>query len=127
VILKNAAYCLKCETEVESVHRHDFRSCECGEVSVDGGHDYLRRVWGPDAQWVDRSVETGDDVPALRVKFLRNRKKLALVARYDEHEHVLAFFRTEAEAYRFIAVRTAESSARGKRLAEVTAQERGLA
>ena len=30
---------------IESVHRHDFKSCFCGRVSVDGGKDYLRRCF----------------------------------------------------------------------------------
>jgi hypothetical protein len=29
-----------------SKHRHDFVTCTCGAISVDGGQDYLRRVGG---------------------------------------------------------------------------------
>jgi hypothetical protein len=25
------------------MHRHDFVTCKCGRVSVDGGKDYLKR------------------------------------------------------------------------------------
>lgn len=42
-ILKNKARCLVCEEVIESVSRHDFVSCKCGAISVDGGLDYLRR------------------------------------------------------------------------------------
>jgi hypothetical protein len=32
---------------VESAHRHDFRTCACGKIAVDGGRDYRRRVGDP--------------------------------------------------------------------------------
>lgn len=44
VILKNKIKCLKCGDIIESVYRHDFKTCSCGACSVDGGKDYLRRV-----------------------------------------------------------------------------------
>ena len=35
--------CLECGEILESVHRHDFQSCECvNKTFVDGGNDYLR-------------------------------------------------------------------------------------
>jgi len=43
-LIKNAAQCLSCNDIIESKHRHDFVSCKCGELCVDGGLDYLRRV-----------------------------------------------------------------------------------
>ena len=43
-IKRNAAECLRCKTYIESTHRHDFVTCACGAVSVDGGKDYLRRL-----------------------------------------------------------------------------------
>ena len=45
---RNAVRCKLCNTIIESKHRHDFVSCECGNIFVDGGLDYLRRggdVW----------------------------------------------------------------------------------
>lgn len=42
-ILHNRIRCNKCGDVIESEYRHDFKSCRCGLVSVDGGHDYLRR------------------------------------------------------------------------------------
>ena len=34
--------CLKCGDIIQSMHRHDFVRCECGESFVDGGNDYFR-------------------------------------------------------------------------------------
>lgn len=45
-IVRNAARCDMCGDEIESTHRHDFKSCSCGNISVDGGKDYFRRGWG---------------------------------------------------------------------------------
>jgi len=42
-IKRNRACCLKCGKTIESKFRHDFVKCECGEIFVDGGKDYLRR------------------------------------------------------------------------------------
>lgn len=41
---RNAARCRLCGDEIESVHVHDFVSCECGAIAVDGGRDYCRRI-----------------------------------------------------------------------------------
>lgn len=43
-ILKNAVHCNLCDTTIESKHRHDFVLCKCGNIAVDGGKAYLRRV-----------------------------------------------------------------------------------
>jgi len=42
-ILRNKAKCLICGEILESKHRHDFRTCKCGNLSIDGGKDYLKR------------------------------------------------------------------------------------
>lgn len=42
-IIKNRARCRKCRDIVESKYLHDFKSCKCGAISVDGGRAYLRR------------------------------------------------------------------------------------
>ena len=42
-IIRNAIRCNHCGDIIESTSVHDFRTCSCGCVSVDGGHEYLRR------------------------------------------------------------------------------------
>jgi len=56
-IIKNRAYCKKCSIEVESKSVHDFRSCKCGSLSVDGGRDYLHRLGDPNT-YIDTSIVT---------------------------------------------------------------------
>lgn len=43
VVEVNKAQCALCDDVIESTHRHDFVSCKCGEIFVDGGKAYLRR------------------------------------------------------------------------------------
>lgn len=56
IIERNSAICLSCNSEIESVHQHDFKYCRCGNLAVDGGDEYLRRVYKPGALWRDTSV-----------------------------------------------------------------------
>jgi len=54
-VLRNRAQCRLCEDVIESRHRHDFVSCRCGEISVDGGAAYLRRAANNFENFVDLS------------------------------------------------------------------------
>lgn len=55
-IVRNSATCLTCGDRLESRHRHDFQSCACGAVSVDGGTEYLRRLVADGAAFEDTSI-----------------------------------------------------------------------
>ena len=44
MIICNKIQCKKCGDIIESVSSHDFKTCSCGACSVDGGHEYLKRV-----------------------------------------------------------------------------------
>ena len=39
-IKRNRIKCNHCGDIIESEYVHDFKSCSCGKVSVDGGDDY---------------------------------------------------------------------------------------
>lgn len=54
-IIKNSVKCLKCGDIIESVRRHDFVTCSCGNVSVDGGKDYLRRCFQEKDSYIEMS------------------------------------------------------------------------
>lgn len=53
-IVRNMARCEKCNDTIESKYCHDFVTCKCGAISVDGGKDYLRRV-GNSSDFIDLS------------------------------------------------------------------------
>lgn len=42
-IIKNAARCTRCGDIIESKSVHDYVTCSCGSISVDGGTCYLKR------------------------------------------------------------------------------------
>lgn len=44
LILRNSVECLLCGDVLVSHHTHDFKTCTCGKIGVDGGTDYLRRI-----------------------------------------------------------------------------------
>lgn len=54
-LTRNASQCRRCEVVIESTYRHDFKSCKCGDIFVDGGLVYRRIGWKDDAQWDDLS------------------------------------------------------------------------
>jgi len=41
----NSIRCKSCGDVIVSEHVHDFKSCKCGAVFVDGGSQYARRGW----------------------------------------------------------------------------------
>ena len=62
-IIRNAVQCTNCWDIIESTSRHDFRTCSCGKVSVDGGHDYLSRCYESADGYIDLSetIDPEDD------------------------------------------------------------------
>lgn len=56
VIVSNKAQCKLCGDVIESKHGHDFVRCKCGEIAVDGGKNYLKRM----AKSLDSIIELSD-------------------------------------------------------------------
>jgi len=50
--VRHAILCKRCNETIESKEDHDFRTCSCGAVSIDGG--LLGRILG--TSYEDRSV-----------------------------------------------------------------------
>lgn len=42
---RNRVRCKHCDSVIESRRVHDFVTCKCGAVSVDGGQAYRRRLY----------------------------------------------------------------------------------
>ena len=57
-IIKNAIKCKHCGEVIESKSVHDFQTCRCGRVSVDGGLEYLKRCFtsNPNSDYVELCV-----------------------------------------------------------------------
>jgi len=69
VILRNSIKCNHCNDEIESKHRHNFATCKCGKVSVDGGKDYGRILYTEESDYTDTSIYD-DGTHELRRQYL---------------------------------------------------------
>jgi len=58
----NAAKCLECSEEIRSRNRHDLVTCSCGNLSVDGGSWYAKRLYKYTESYEDLS-EPFLDIP----------------------------------------------------------------
>ena len=104
MIVQNAATCNKCDEFIVSKHRHDFVTCRCGAISVDGGQAYLRRVGGLTGEegvptYTDHSWEIPDDLyracaEAVQEAMDTNRNKFgianAVMRKLREADRVIA-------------------------------------
>ena len=103
MIVQNAASCNGCGDFIVSKHRHDFVSCTCGAISVDGGQAYLRRVgslekgsyndhsWSlPDklyndcAEAVEEAMDTGRNKFGIANAVMRKLREAGRVIGEDE-------------------------------------------
>lgn len=65
-IISNKIQCLSCGDIIESRHRHDFKSCSCGAVAIDGGYDY-QHITGNN--WKNLVVTSNDPYKVQRAAF----------------------------------------------------------
>ena len=98
MIIENVVTCMACGDRIVSKHRHDFVTCTCGAVSVDGGQEYLRRV-GDFGNALDHSWSLPDDVYEACAQAAqdaaetgRNRYGIAnaVMRKLREHECIVA-------------------------------------
>lgn len=54
-LLINQAKCLLCGDIVTSKHSHDYVTCKCGNLSIDGGNEYPRRLYNKPNSYQDLS------------------------------------------------------------------------
>jgi len=118
MIVQNAVNCLSCGDLIVSKHRHDFVTCTCGAISVDGGQEYLRRI-GDFANAVDLSWSLSDelyracaDAVGLAMDSGRNTKGIAN-----------AVMRTLREAGKIIAEHEQRILAYNPRMDEIMVEE----
>jgi hypothetical protein len=61
MLIQNQIKCLSCGDEIWSAHRHDYKTCSCGDVSVDGGMDYRKRSFRLSGQYKEQSIELPEE------------------------------------------------------------------
>jgi hypothetical protein len=57
-LIRNSAVCVRCGDSIESKHPHDWVSCSCGSIFVDGGLEYMRRGSNDPSDLMDTSLWT---------------------------------------------------------------------
>lgn len=60
-ITTNKVRCDLCQDEIESTYTHDFKWCSCGNVAVDGGKEYMRRLYQNKEAYTDLSIYNNED------------------------------------------------------------------
>lgn len=102
-IVQNAAHCMKCQDFIVSKHRHDFVSCQCGAIFVDGGQEYLRRggemdhfadcswsipedAYNDCAEAVEEAEETGRNKFGIANAVLRKLREHNLIIAAGEYQ-----------------------------------------
>lgn len=55
-LLLNRAQCNHCKDIITSYYGHDFKSCKCGKISIDGGHEYGRMLFTHPTDFTNLSV-----------------------------------------------------------------------
>ncbi len=121
MIIQNAVTCLGCGDFIVSKHRHDFVTCTCGAISVDGGQAYLRRVGSSlvDGTYTDHSWELSDELykacaEAVEEAIDTNRNKFGIAN---------AVMRKLREAGRIVAEHEQRIFAENKNLDEIMVEE----
>jgi hypothetical protein len=58
LVYRNSARCLKCDKQIVSHRRYDFATCDCGELTVSGGHEKMIRdtLSNSEDMWEETSI-----------------------------------------------------------------------
>lgn len=51
---------------IESKHRHDYITCSCGEISVDGGNDYMHARFNNPENFICIDDEGNEIIPKMK-------------------------------------------------------------
>lgn len=131
MIIENVVTCMACGDRIVSKHRHDFVTCTCGAVSVDGGQEYLRRV-GDFGNALDHSWSLPDDVYEACAQAAqdaadtgRNRYGIAnaVMRKLREHECIVAEGMSRVMAQNLDEIMVVEADGSFNRYKKVTEDE----
>lgn len=65
-IVINRIQCDSCKDIIISRHTHDYVTCECGDVTTDGGTSYFHRGWKDGATYTDMSLYEDSNFEEIR-------------------------------------------------------------
>jgi len=70
-IILNRAKCLGCGDVITSYSVHDFVICSCGNLSVDGGTEYLKRSYNDPKLVCEMSIYSDEPFELIRENYHR--------------------------------------------------------
>lgn len=65
-IIVNKIQCDNCKAIIVSNSVHDYNTCSCGNVSVDGGHQYTSRSWKDGATYTEKTIYSDAPLKVIR-------------------------------------------------------------
>ena len=68
----NALHCPVCDDVIFSRARHDYHSCTCGAITIDGGFDYLRCGWDPNVMNGKKPMDLELAIPKTKSELYRD-------------------------------------------------------
>lgn len=118
MIVQNAVICKKCNDFIVSKTVHNYVTCSCGAVAVDGGQEYLRRVGdfvnALDMSWSLPDKLYSDCAEAVQQAMDTDRNKFGIAN---------AVMRTLREAGRVVADNEPRILAENKNISEIMVEE----
>lgn len=95
MLLENKAKCNHCGDIIESKHRHDYVSCSCKRIAVDGGLDYAKRAFTIPSDYTEMSIYQAEEEPIdkTNLPLLEPKKKYPYLDKYDTQ--IYSFFLSE--------------------------------
>ena len=73
-LVVNRAQCLKCGEILISKYTHDFVTCSCGSLSVDGGQDYTKRLYNNDMDVLELNLYHSSPWEEIRSNVFRGSR-----------------------------------------------------
>lgn len=65
-IVLNRAKCLDCNDIITSYHVHDYVTCSCKKLSVDGGTEYISRSYVDKTKYINMNVYADEPFDIIR-------------------------------------------------------------
>ncbi len=78
-----ALYCLECGYLIFSRARHDYRECHCGNISVDGGSDYLKSSFKDNSKFIVVEFEIKQTKKELSNDYNRLQDRFGMILYND--------------------------------------------
>lgn len=99
--MRNRAKCKLCEEIIESFHQFDYVSCDCGEISIDGG-EY---TFGASAKNFANFLRIDDNDKEVAVKFQAPTGEVHASKKNSPYSHEL----TEEESMMSASIKVGET------------------